>query len=411
MLARKSVKQSFQPSNQILSIMEDFRRMTNDCIRIGLTLEVNGRPPSMRKLSLSSYERIEQYGGYSKYRLTAISKAAGILSARAKSIKRGFPTKTPYLSKPMLVSCYGFRIEDGKLAFHIDAKRRVSIPLNSNTLKVLSELGLTIRSFTLTNNSLSLCVSKEVSQLKQSELKGVVGIDRNLRNIAVGNEDKVVFYDISKAAEIAEMTRSIGRSIKRGDLRIKRQIGSKYGTRRRERVHQIIHRVSKKIVKEAKTSEQAIIFEDITGIRRLYRRGNGQSRNYRSKMNSWPFFEIKRQVEYKAAWEGVPVITLTRGETRGTTMDCPRCGERLQVPIRGDNEHYRQLWCGKCGRWADRDIVAVVNISRRGRLRFDRSSRQGETNETVKGNAEHEGEPLILRVDASKSCPRDAIES
>jgi hypothetical protein len=30
-------------------------------------------------------------------------------------------------------------------------------------------------------------------------------------------------------------------------------------------------------------------------------------------MNSWPFHEIKRQIEYKAAWEGVPVITLTVG--------------------------------------------------------------------------------------------------
>ncbi len=410
MLARKSVKQTFQPSAQVLSLMEDFREMTNACIGIGLTLEEYGRPPSMRRLALASYEHLRHYGGYSKYRLTAISKAAGILSARAKSIKRGFPTKTPYLSKPILVSCYGFTIEDDKLVFHIDAKRSVSIPLNNNTLKVLSEPGLTIRSFTITSNSLSLSFSKEVSQPAQSELKGVLGIDRNLRNFAAGNEDKIVFYDISKAVEIAETTRSISRSFKRSDLRIKRRIWLKYGTRRRERVHQIIHRVSKKIVKEAKASEQAIVFEDITGIRRLYRRGNGQSRNYRSKMNSWPFFEIKRQVEYKAAWEGVPVITLTRGETRGTTMDCPRCGERLQVPIRGDTEHYRHLWCEKCGRWADRDVVAVLNISHRGRLRFDRSSRQGEANETVKGNAE-QGEPLILRVDASKSSLRDAIES
>jgi putative transposase len=311
----------------------------------------------------------------------------------------------------MLVSCYGFRIENGDLVFHIDAKRYVSIPLHSNTIKVLSEPGLTIRSFTITNNTLSLCVSKEASQQVQSELKGTVGIDRNLRNVIVGNEDKIVFYDIRKVVEIAETTRSIGKSFKRSDLRIKRQIGSKYGTRRRERIHQIIHRVTKEIVNNAKASEQAIVFEDITGIRRLYQRGNGQSRNYRSKMNSWPFFEIKRQVEYKVAWEGVPVITLTKNETRGTTMDCPRCGERLQVPIRGDNEHYRQLWCEKCVRWADRDLIAVLNISRRGRLRFDRSSRQGKADEAVKGNAEHEGEPPILRVDASKSCLPDAIES
>jgi putative transposase len=120
-------------------------------------------------------------------------------------------------------------------------------------------------------------------------------------------------------------------------------------------------------------------------------------------MNSCPFGELKRQVEYKAAWEGVPVITLSRGETRGTTMDCPRCGERLQVPIRGDMEHYRQLWCEVCKRWRDRDVVAVLNISRRGWLRFDHSSRkEGEAKEAVKGNTEHDGEPLIHRVDASK---------
>ena len=119
-------------------------------------------------------------------------------------------------------------------------------------------------------------------------------------------------------------------------------------------------------------------------------------------MNSWPFHEVKRQVEYKAAWEGVPVITLSRKDTRGTTMDCARCGERLQSPVRGDAEHHRQLWCKNCGRWMDRDLVAVLNISRRGRVRFARSTTEGGAGETVKGNAEHDGEPLILRVDASK---------
>ncbi|MDA4131776.1 MAG: zinc ribbon domain-containing protein, partial [Thaumarchaeota archaeon] len=132
------------------------------------------------------------------------------------------------------------------------------------------------------------------------------------------------------------------------------------------------------------------------------RKGNGQTRSFRARMNSWPFHEIKRQIEYKAAWEGVPVIALTKGETKGTTMDCPRCGERLQVPVRGDSEHYRQLWCEVCKKWRNRDLVAVLNISRRGRLRFDRSSKEGEAGEAVKGNAEHEGEPPILRVDASK---------
>jgi putative transposase len=325
--------------------MEDFRMMTNDCIRIGLESEKNGRLPSMKELSLSSYGKLERYGGYSKYRLTAISKAAGILSARQKSIKRGFPTRTPFLSRPVLVSCYGFKIEANNLVIHLDSERCESIPLNPHTIKILTNSEITVRSFTLAETSVSLCISKEVHELEPVP-DGPVGVDRNQRNITVGNQNIVTFYDISKTVEIAENTKSITRSLKRKDTRIRNQVQSKYGRRRSDRVKQILHRATKRIVESAKANKQTIVFEEISGIRRLYRRGNSQSRSFRNKMNTWPFREVKRQIEYKAAWEGVPVITLTQSETRGTTMDCPRCGERLQVPVRGDDEHHRQLWCG-----------------------------------------------------------------
>src|SRR2546428_13836593 len=52
----------------------------------------------------------------------------------------------------------------------------------------------------------------------------------------------------------------------------------------------------------------------------------------------------------------------------GTSSTCPKCGERLQ----SDKNHGRELWCRICKSWMDRDMVAVVNLSRRGRLRFDR---------------------------------------
>jgi putative transposase len=234
------------------------------------------------------------------------------------------------------------------------------------------------------------------------EPTGTVGIDRNLRNLTVGNEERVTYYDMTKVVQIAENTRSIVRSFKRNDVRIRQSISSKYGRRRSERVKQIIHGVTQQIVQEAKATKQAIVFEEIRGIRNLYRRGNGQGRSFRARMNSWPFHEVKRQVEYKAAWEGVPVVTLSRRDTRGTTMDCARCGERLQSPARSDLGRHRLLWCEKCARWMDRDLVAVLNISHRGPVRFARSSTEGEAGEAMKRNAEHEEEPLILRVDASK---------
>ncbi len=404
-LARKAIKQCYRPSAQMLSVMESFRQMTNDCIRIGMDFEKSGESmtPSMKKLSLLAYRELRtRYGGYSHYALCAISKAAGILSARRKSIRRGIQTRTPYSSAPFLVSCYGFKIEEGNLIIHLDVDKFESIPLNSHTRALLSDSSLRVRSFTLNERCLSLCVSQDVVEISKEDVAGVVGIDRNLRNLTVGNAAQVTYYDMTKLVQIAENTRSIIRSFRRADARIGSTIASKYGKRKSGRRKQLLNLVSKKIVQNAKAGKQAIVFEEIKGIQKMYRKGNGQGRSFRGRMNSWPYCEIKRQIEYKAAWEGVPVITLTRGETRGTTMDCPRCGERLQVPIRGDMEHYRQLWCEVCKRWWDRDVAAVLNISRRGWLRFDHSSKEGEAEEAVKGNAEHEREPLILRVDVSK---------
>jgi len=318
------------------------------------------------------------------------------------------------MSKAGLASCYGFRISDKELVIHPTADRFESIPLNSHTLKILSDSSLNVRSFTLSETSLSLCIAKDVPTV--DEIAGTIGIDRNLRNITSGNDRSVTYYDMTKAAEIAENMRSAVKCFKRNDARVAKVLSSKYGQRGARRISKLIHHLTKEIIRKARTEHQAIVFEEIKGIRRLYRKQNGQGSRSRAKMNSWPFFEVKRQIEYKATWEGVPVITLTRADTRGTTMDCPQCGERLQVPIQGDRTHYRQLWCEVCERWRDRDLVAVLNISRRGWLRFDHSSKEGEAREAVKGNPEHDGEPVILRVDASKlqkseqTCAVDATE-
>jgi transposase len=108
-------------------------------------------------------------------------------------------------------------------------------------------------------------------------------------------------------------------------------------------------------------------------------------------MNSWPFAEIKSQIEYKAAWAGIPEIHLTKAETRGTSSDCFRCGERLQGAARDDVQHRREFWCPKCEVWLDRDLVAVMNISHEGWVRFAHS--KGEAIEAMRGN---QTMPVIL---------------
>lgn len=163
----KAVRQNYRPSQEILKLLDGFRQMVNDCLRVGLKFEEeNHATPSMKRLSMLCYGQLKRYNVYSAYRLTAISRAAGILSARRKSIKRGYHTRTPYATTPFLVSCYGVKIEDCCLLVHLGSNMFNSIPLNRHTLKILSQQSLKVRSFTLTERCLSLCIAKEAKKWK-----------------------------------------------------------------------------------------------------------------------------------------------------------------------------------------------------------------------------------------------------
>jgi putative transposase len=346
----------------VLGLLEVFRRMVNESIGIGLANNVS----TLRRLSLLSYNQLAQYDSPSCYKLCAISRAAGILAARKKSLRRGFPARQPYAIRPVLVSCYGFKVKNGGLEIPIARGKRLSLPLTKHTLDMISQPGVEVRSFTLTRNRLCVSIASEAPKI---ECVSTVGVDRNLRNLTVGNESQIRHYDLSETVRIAKTTMRIVASFTRNDVRIRTGIASKYGLRRTARTGHLLHKATKTIVAKAVERREALVFEDIRGIRCLYRRGNGQGRKYRGRMNGWSFGEAQRQIEYKARWIGLPVIRLSRHETRGSSMTCPRCGERLQ----SDKRLERKLWCGKCRIVMDRDMVAAVNLSRRGRVRFARS--------------------------------------
>src|SRR2546425_3307270 len=76
-----------------------------------------------------------------------------------------------------------------------------------------------------------------------------------------------------------------------GRCRIRGAIASKYGRRRTARVGDLLHNATKTIVAAAVQQRQAIVLEDIRGIRALYQKGNGQGRKYRGRMNGLSFSE------------------------------------------------------------------------------------------------------------------------
>ena len=373
--------------------------MVNDSIRIGLANDAS----SLRRLSLLSYSQLAHYDPPSCYKLCAISRAAGILASRRKSLRRGFPTREPYALRPQLVSCYGFKVNNGGLEIPLSRGKRLSLTLTKHTLTVVSQPGVQVRSFTLTRNRLCLSIAREALRI---ECASTVGVDRNLRNLTVGNDDQTRHHDLSKTVRIAKTTMRIVASFKRDDHRTRGIIASKYGERRTARTGHLLHNVTKTIVTVAVKRREAIVLEEIRGIRCLYRKGNGQGTKYRGRMNGWSFGEAQRQIEYKARWIGLPAVRLSRRKTRGSSMTCPRCRERLQ----SDKRLNRKLWCQKCRLVMDRDRVAAINLARRGRVRFARSrppiiEAQGGAVEAVKGNPTP---TVIPGVDAPKPTSHTA---
>ena len=86
-------------------------------------------------------------------------------------------------------SCYGFKVDwnYGILKIPLGGKRYFDIKLNNFVLKKISTLK--VHSFSISSlGKLSISYSKPITE--QIECASIVGLDRNLSNVTVGNIEK-----------------------------------------------------------------------------------------------------------------------------------------------------------------------------------------------------------------------------
>lgn len=353
MLAVKAVKQNITAS-EACELLEAFRRMVNEAIRVGLERDISSR----FKLSNAVYKELHN-GLHTWYILSAIEKACAILKNYRKAKRKNPNVKKPYVKKPFLsIGNQGYKIVNDKLRIPMKPREFIYIPLNKHTLSVLSEPNLKLGSITLTASTVSISFSKETAEIEPC---GYIGIDRNLDNVAIASSDgELTVYDLSKATRIKAVYCEVKSHFKRNDVRIRRQIFQKYGKKQRDKVNQILHHISKNIVEKAKEKKFSIVMENLKEIRKLYRKGNGQGRNFRGKMNSWSLYEFQRQIEYKARWNGLPIIYVSPHKT---SSNCAICGSKILECTE------RKVYCPTCNKLVDRDVNAAKNILARG-LRF-----------------------------------------
>ncbi|HYR04588.1 MAG TPA: transposase [Nitrososphaerales archaeon] len=402
-------------SEQIGSLLAKCLNVTYNAIHYAKEYGIDNR-----KGMKGFYQTLKEIKLPSCYKVASITRACAVVQSRKKGERRGIKVSHPRPLKPAVCIASGFFVTmKGRLFVPLRRDEYFDVQLNHHVIQTLK--GKEVRSLTITPNSLSFCYSEDV---EQAPVKTVYGVDMNEKNLTFGDASMVVQIDMTKTVRLRQATREILGSCKRDDVRVRRRLASKYWKRAKQRTDQILHAATNLIVDSAAKHGAALALEDLTGIRKMYYRGNHQGADYRFRLNSWPQWKSKRMIGYKAAWNGGTIIQLTKSETYGSSSTCPTCGEKLHSPARDDVKRARMLWCQKCKVWRDRDLIAVLNLSKRGLSRFassrprpgeEESSSQasassletgeeGLAGEAVKGNGTRK--TLILRVDASKLTRR-----
>ena len=163
--------------------------MTNDCIRIGLA---EGRT-SLKSLSLVCYPKLKSYELPSAYKLSAIFKSRTSILTHYRKLSKTHHVRTPYCTKPNLTTCYGLKVVTGKLRI----PGNLEISLNRYVQHFLSQERVEVRSASLTPESLSITIRKQVEPAKPT--RNASAIDRNLDNVTLADtENQVERYDLTQ---------------------------------------------------------------------------------------------------------------------------------------------------------------------------------------------------------------------
>lgn len=188
------------------------------------------------------------------------------------------------------------------------------------------------------------------------ETPKVIGIDLGRRDIATTSNGN------SWSGKQIQATRDRYTKV-RANVQSKRTRSSRKLLRRlsgREQRFQkwLNHNISKKLVQDARQTNSALAFEDLTNIRESLNQ-KPRSKTERRRTNNWAFYQLRMFVGYKANIAGVRVVFVPPAYTSQT---CSRCHH--VHPIKGKSYRSGKLFkCGHCGFEHDADINAALNIA------------------------------------------------
>lgn len=180
----------------------------------------------------------------------------------------------------------------------------------------------------------------------------VIGIDLGVSALATCSDGTV--YDNPRALsgqlrKIKRLSKKMARQVKTSKRRGKTKLKLARAHARASNIRMdAIHKMTTEVVKTKRPS--VIVVEDLNV------RGMVQNRRLAKAVSDVAFGEIRRQLEYKAAWNGVELVVADRFFP--STKRCSACGVvRSEMGLGA-----RVFVCGSCGFITGRDLNASFNL-------------------------------------------------
>jgi IS605 OrfB family transposase len=351
---------------QLAKVQETFRVFADACEYVNQ--EVPEKLTNELAMQSLVYQEVRaRYGLPAQLAIHAIRRVSGnrkTAKQKGKPVKEFRPTSVTYDART-----FSFRESDWTVSLTMVGKReRFRLHIGNYQRGLLKGQKPKTATFSLNaNGEYYLNIQLESHPEPPQKTKRVLGVDLGRTDIAVTSDgDSFSGKDVTSVRNHhARVRASIQQKASRGTRstrrRARRLLQRLSGKERRFQQH-TNHVISKRIAQHAKTNNQVIALEDLTGIRE---RTNEMPRSKKERRlsNSWAFYQLRQFLTYKAVKNSVKLILVNPAYTSQT---CHKC---LHIhPVRG--ESYRsgkKFACGHCGWTGDADLNGAKNIEAMGR--------------------------------------------
>jgi len=341
--------------NEAKFLMEDFRFAVNNAIRLGVHSNMTSKF-ALSKLAYRDFRK-DHPNMYAQHLVSAFEVAGSILKNHRRRLRKGLPSQVPFVRRLFMKAenqAYELDRANGIIDLPIMAGCHIKLRLVMSEYhrKYLDDESLSLGSMTLLLDRVIVAIRKHPPKTYIPE--SVVSLDTNERSLdgVLVKEDQITsvvraeFPDVSVIQSVHHDRRKRLQKKKSHDRRTAKRLCAREGKREHHRIDYRMHEVANAVLSFAEERRSMIVLEDLTGIKPC------KNKKLNRRISIWPRRKLHQIIEYKAAWQGIPVVKV---DPRYSSRKCPACGS-IQ-----DSRKGTEFVCG-CGWHIDRHINASINL-------------------------------------------------